>query len=174
MTAVPAQVLRGRYGESTLRGKRITSFRAVGRRWFWRTPRLAWSWWTRCGRSFKSRVGEERWWVGLIFHVVECLPIVWKPVCSSSGPLPVALYNCLLAVYLQNGFQFDPIEFMENMEKEGVAPNQVWRSPLLLPVPLPHRFPSLFPSPCRGLWCTCSLPTVTEGTWRGPLRFSAT
>lgn len=39
--------------------------------------------------------------------------------------MPVGMYNTLLQVYLQNGHKFDVPEFLENMEKKGVLPNQV-------------------------------------------------
>lgn len=40
-------------------------------------------------------------------------------------PLDISHYNTLLKVYLENGYQFSPTEFLENLEKQGIAPNRV-------------------------------------------------
>jgi hypothetical protein len=41
------------------------------------------------------------------------------------APLPVGMYNTLLQVYQQNSHKFDPAQFLEGMEQDGVLPNQV-------------------------------------------------
>lgn len=40
-------------------------------------------------------------------------------------PLDISHYNTLLKVYLENNYQFSPTEFLENLEKQGIAPNRV-------------------------------------------------
>jgi leucine-rich PPR motif-containing protein, mitochondrial len=39
--------------------------------------------------------------------------------------MDISHYNALLRVYLENGHQFSPSEFLSDLEKKGVEPNRV-------------------------------------------------
>lgn len=43
----------------------------------------------------------------------------------SGVPLDISHYNTLLKVYLENNYKFSPTEFLEDLEKKGIAPNRV-------------------------------------------------
>lgn len=50
---------------------------------------------------------------------------IWNTLNKLNVPMDVSHYNALLRVYLENEHEFSPIEFLSEMEGQGIEPNRV-------------------------------------------------
>ncbi|XP_044733810.1 leucine-rich PPR motif-containing protein, mitochondrial [Chrysoperla carnea] len=50
---------------------------------------------------------------------------IWKTLNKLNVPMDVSHYNALLRVYLENEYEFSPVEFLAELEKQGIEPNRV-------------------------------------------------
>ncbi|XP_068242472.1 LOW QUALITY PROTEIN: leucine-rich PPR motif-containing protein, mitochondrial-like [Palaemon carinicauda] len=57
---------------------------------------------------------------------------VWDTLIRFSIPLDISHYNTLLRVYIENGHEFSPIEFLSALENAGIEPNRVTYQRLIL------------------------------------------
>lgn len=57
---------------------------------------------------------------------------VWDTLLKFNVPLDISHYNTLLRVYIENGHEFSPIEFLSALEKAGIEPNRVTYQRLIL------------------------------------------
>lgn len=50
---------------------------------------------------------------------------IWKTLNKLKVPMDISHYNALLRVYLENEHQFEPTEFLSDLELKGIEPNRV-------------------------------------------------
>ncbi|VVC25742.1 Pentatricopeptide repeat,Tetratricopeptide-like helical domain [Cinara cedri] len=50
---------------------------------------------------------------------------LWNTINRIGVSLDISHYNTLLKVYLENNYKYSPTEFLEDLEKKGIAPNRV-------------------------------------------------